>query len=229
MQRLLLALFLALCLHVLFILSNLPGNTTIPPRIMGEETIRISLTAVGNAENVINPPENEQNEKQENYSREPEISKTEEPAKVVEKTLPRQEVKEGRPVALKAHAVKKLHHTSLNSKTTEETTRNPKKDIVQSAAPVPVSVKASPLYANNPKPDYPALARRRNWQGTVLLSVFVSEKGLVDTVKLHKSSGHTLLDKSALKTVASWQFLPGMETGHPVAMEVLIPIHFKLQ
>ena len=92
----------------------------------------------------------------------------------------------------------------------------------------PVSVLATPLYAENPQPDYPALARRRNWQGTVLLAVQVSEQGIVDKVRIAKSCGHDLLDRSASKAVAGWKFQAGLKNGRPAAMEVLIPVHFKL-
>ncbi|MCK5071322.1 MAG: energy transducer TonB, partial [Desulfocapsa sp.] len=60
------------------------------------------------------------------------------------------------------------------------------------------------------------------------LSVLVSKEGKADMVRIHTSSGHALLDTSARKTVKSWRFLPGIEADQPVAMEVLVPIHFKL-
>jgi periplasmic protein TonB len=225
-QRLLLALFLALCFHGLFILTRLPGNTSTIPRLTGEETIRISLSPVVKAETTVDLPEKKPNRKQQRSGREPATSKATEPLKAMAKTPLRQELKDDPPVTLKTRAVKKIHHTPRNIKTTTNTPITHQIQIKEPAAPV--SVKASPLYAKNPKPHYPALARRRNWQGTVLLAVFVSEKGEAHRVRLHKSSGHPLLDKSALKTVASWRFQPGMKSGHPVAMEVLVPIHFKL-
>jgi periplasmic protein TonB len=227
-QRLLLALILALCLHGLLLTYSLPGITTLSPRIMGKETIRINLTSVVSSETVKDVFEDTQNKKQEKDSRKPEESSPPKPLKIVAEMAPEQELEEDSPVALKAQAVKKIQRKSLNSKTTAAPSpQKPNKKLIQSTAPV--SVKASPLYAKNPKPDYPALARRRGWDGTVILSVFISEKGAADRVRIHTSSGHSLLDKSALKTVASWKFLPGMESGHPVAMKVLIPVHFKLR
>jgi protein TonB len=50
----------------------------------------------------------------------------------------------------------------------------------------------------------------------------------VAQVRLHKSSGHALLDKSALKTVKSWRFTPGTKNGRPATMEVVVPVRFRL-
>lgn len=89
-------------------------------------------------------------------------------------------------------------------------------------------VQAKPIYHKNPKPDYPAIAKRRNWQGTTILLVNVSKQGEVKQVNIHKSSGYEMLDKSALSSVKRWHFLPGTENGSAVPMEVLVPVHYKL-
>ncbi len=88
---------------------------------------------------------------------------------------------------------------------------------------------ARPLYRFNPPPDYPALARRRAWQGVVLVRALVRADGRVATVALAKSSGHGLLDRSALAAVRGWRFVPGTRGGRPVATEVVVPIHFELK
>ncbi len=104
------------------------------------------------------------------------------------------------------------------------------KQPVNAAAPSTprAIVKAKPIYHKNPKPAYPAIAKRRNWQGTTILLVNVSKQGEVKQVSIQKSSGYDMLDKSALSSIKGWHFLPGTENGRPVPMEVLIPVHFKL-
>lgn len=92
-----------------------------------------------------------------------------------------------------------------------------------------VVVEAAPLYHKNPPPNYPSRARRRHLQGTVLLDVLVSEVGRVETVALHESSGHSLLDKAAQQAVVDWQFEPGSRNGIPVSMRVLVPVRFQLK
>lgn len=48
---------------------------------------------------------------------------------------------------------------------------------------------------------YPALARRRGWQGTVLLALTVKPSGALDRIHVARSSGYELLDRSAVDTM----------------------------
>jgi len=217
-QRLLFALILAVFLHTILVFVYFSGKTTVPPRLAGEKSITISLSTPATPEIPVKQPRKEEKKKD-----------SIKPEKV--KTVSKNVAQEIAPVTLRARATKRIRHTTSSiSKTTTALPQDsaiPEKPGLQAAAPI--SVKASPLYAENPKPEYPALARRRNWQGTVIISVSVSKKGAADRVELQKSSGYVLLDKAALQAVASWRFLPGTEAGHPVAMKVLIPVHFKMQ
>lgn len=82
---------------------------------------------------------------------------------------------------------------------------------------------------NNPKPVYPLEARQRNWQGTVVLRVSVSEDGHVLQVNLQRSSGHETLDESALAAVKDWRFVPAKRGETPEPSWVSVPIVFKLE
>ena len=88
---------------------------------------------------------------------------------------------------------------------------------------------ARPLYRQNPAPDYPRLARRRGYQGTVILAVMVEKTGRVKDVKLDKSSGHDSLDRAAKRAVKGWRFDPGRHGDDPVDMWVKVPVRFQLQ
>lgn len=88
---------------------------------------------------------------------------------------------------------------------------------------------AVPLYKVNPPPRYPALARRRGQQGTVVLSVHVDAQGRVSNLWLFESSGFRALDNAALKAVKDWLFEPGMQGGKKVAMWVRVPVRFELR
>jgi protein TonB len=88
--------------------------------------------------------------------------------------------------------------------------------------------KATPLYKVNPPPAYPRLARRRGFEGTVFIDVFINTSGEVTKLKLAKSSGHTILDKAAIKSIRIWKFTPGSQSGKPAEMWVTVPVHFKL-
>jgi protein TonB len=83
-------------------------------------------------------------------------------------------------------------------------------------------------YAFNPKPDYPRIARSRGWQGKVLLRVQVSAAGASENVTVHRSSGHEILDESAVEAVKKWKFVPAKRGDTPVASSVVVPILFSL-
>ncbi|MCP4681149.1 MAG: TonB family protein [Desulfobacterales bacterium] len=88
---------------------------------------------------------------------------------------------------------------------------------------------AGPIYRENPRPRYPESARRRGYQGTVVLEVLVDDAGKVETLRLFKSSGHNILDKAALSAVEKWRFEPGIRGSDKVKMWVRVPIRFHLE
>lgn len=88
---------------------------------------------------------------------------------------------------------------------------------------------ATPNYKKNSAPPYPLLARRRNYEGTVLLDVLVRMDGTVGQIRLARSSGHTSLDRSARKAVKQWRFHPGKRGDKAIEMWVTIPIRFQLR
>jgi len=83
-------------------------------------------------------------------------------------------------------------------------------------------------YGTNPKPKYPDIARSRGWQGKVLLRVSVSAEGRSVAVNVQRSSGHDVLDESAVAAVEKWQFIPARRGDTAVACSVIVPIIFTL-
>ena len=86
-----------------------------------------------------------------------------------------------------------------------------------------------PKYAENPKPLYPQEARKKGVQGEVVLKVEVLSSGLVGQVEVKTSSGHEILDRSALSAVKQWKFFPAKRGESAIAFWVNIPIKFQLQ
>ena len=84
-------------------------------------------------------------------------------------------------------------------------------------------------YLRNPKPPYPPLAVKMRLEGKVFLLAEVLPGGKAGRVSLETSSGHELLDQSALQTVKQWQFTPARKDGVVVAQVVRIPINFNLK
>ena len=96
------------------------------------------------------------------------------------------------------------------------------------ATPEPALVEARPLYRENPPPRYPRIARKRGYQGTVVLEVLVAREGEVEDLKIYQSSGYKALDKAALSSVRHWIFTPGRRGDVVVDMWVRVPIAFRL-
>jgi protein TonB len=86
-----------------------------------------------------------------------------------------------------------------------------------------------PKYAENPEPLYPREARKKGFQGEVVLKVEVLSNGLVGQVEVKKSSGHEILDRSALSAVKHWKFFPAKRGESTISFWVNIPIKFQLQ
>ncbi|MFZ6045393.1 energy transducer TonB [Pseudomonas sp. CR3202] len=96
-------------------------------------------------------------------------------------------------------------------------------------APAPVTPpSANAGYLKNPAPEYPALAQRRGWEGTVLLRVHVLASGLPSEVQVQKSSGRELLDEAAVRAVKRWTFVPAKQGEVARDGWVSVPIDFKL-
>jgi protein TonB len=83
-------------------------------------------------------------------------------------------------------------------------------------------------YGSNPPPKYPAIAKRRGWQGTVRLRVSVTAEGYSEAIAVQSSSGYEELDEAAIAAVEKWQFIPAKRGDTAVASSVIVPIIFKL-
>ena len=88
---------------------------------------------------------------------------------------------------------------------------------------------AVPLYLKNPPPEYPSVAKRRGYEGTVVLEVFVDREGRVMDLSLFQSSGHNVLDRAAMKAVKGWLFEPARRGQEAVDMWVKVPLTFRLK
>jgi len=88
---------------------------------------------------------------------------------------------------------------------------------------------AVPLYKVNPLPKYPRLARKRGYQGTVVLNVLVNQNGRVGDLRLFTSSGYSILDRKAIESVKVWLFEPGMKGDKKLDMWVRVPVRFQLK
>jgi len=77
------------------------------------------------------------------------------------------------------------------------------------------------------EPEYSEEARKAKWQGTVVLSLVVDEKGHPQQIKVAKALGLGL-DQKAIEAVEQWRFEPGKKDGKGVAVYATVEVNFQL-
>ena len=102
----------------------------------------------------------------------------------------------------------------------------------QSSNSIPGNSKSSAKYKigtiQNPHPEYPMIARKKGWQGRLLLNVHVSKDGNVININVVKTSGFEILDKISVKTIRDWKFIPARIGKKKIEDNLNIPVSFKL-
>ncbi len=94
-------------------------------------------------------------------------------------------------------------------------------------APPPPSPLVRPVPSeDNRQPRYPRLAKRRGWDGVVVLAVHVAADGSVSDVEIAESSGHESLDEAARKAALEWTYTPAHRGDERVALVVRQSIRF---
>lgn len=76
---------------------------------------------------------------------------------------------------------------------------------------------------------YPEQARRRGWEGTVLLRVQLDANGIVQGVTILQSSGYSVLDQAAASQISRWRFKPSLHNGTPQPSTLRVPVKFRLE
>jgi TonB family protein len=76
-------------------------------------------------------------------------------------------------------------------------------------------VRIDPKYKKDtvtaPDPEYPLKAQHLGYQGQGIYRLMINEKtGVVDEVKVMKSTHHRELDANAVMTLFNWKFRPGI-------------------
>ena len=77
--------------------------------------------------------------------------------------------------------------------------------------------------------EYPPLLRDAGVGGKVEVWVRISERGAVEDVQIHQSSGHPALDEAAIKVGQVMEFTPAMNRDKQVPVWVSIPITFQVR
>ena len=122
-------------------------------------------------------------------------------------------------------------------------------------APAPVAVQPTPAVAPQPKAidenrertlrdqyqqiisarikqfeEYPAVAKRRRWEGTTVVQLRLSPEGKVTDISVVGKCGHEILDEAAVNMIRKALPLPAPPEGlRGRDQTVLVPIKFKLE
>jgi TonB family protein len=86
---------------------------------------------------------------------------------------------------------------------------------------------SAPVAIYKVEPEYSEEARKAKFQGTVVLSIVIDEKGLPTNFKVVRPLGLGL-DEKAIEAVQKWRFLPGKKDGHAVAVLATVEVNFRL-
>ena len=77
--------------------------------------------------------------------------------------------------------------------------------------------------------SYPVVARRRGWQGEVMVTFDINVTGQLNNVRLARSSGYSVLDHSAVTAINKLQQISLPDTlGQLQAMELQLPVRYQL-
>ncbi len=251
-MRLLISFSLALVGHFYLLQFHLVADEPLPPELISDDSVSVTLNQYLQP-TVPKPkslPEIEPNQQKQNL--EPPPERPDQPALNTVASVSRPAPEKPKRIEIRKESRKIKKKVVSQPKEVQVTASKPSQDekldhaYVQAEVksqskpqPVPTTpvvenksvsvIKAQPLYQYNPKPKYPKIARKRGWEGTVMLRVGVDEKGGVLSVQLEKSCGYSILDKSALEAVKTWGFIAGTIAGKPTLSTVIVPVHFRLR
>ena len=106
------------------------------------------------------------------------------------------------------------------------------KSVARSVAPKPKKLpgdRETPVLSQSVVPVYPKTALNNDWQGKVVLNVFVSKEGLPKSMKVQKSSGHAILDQAFIRTVKQYyRFEPKRQYGQNMEGYHVVSYTFSL-
>ncbi len=84
-----------------------------------------------------------------------------------------------------------------------------------------------PVATKEVSPEYPRRARELKIEGTVVVEMYLNERGKVDSVRI--ISGNPLLHEVTKKAAVQWEFTPAMQNDRPVRLKVAVPFSFEIE
>ena len=79
------------------------------------------------------------------------------------------------------------------------------------------------------RPKYPEIAQEAGIEGTVVVQVFVDDKGRVKETNILKGIPNTGLDEAAADAIRNVRFRPAKQRERAVGVWISIPVNFRLK
>lgn len=92
-----------------------------------------------------------------------------------------------------------------------------------------VDIETSPVLIKTASPPYPLEAKVKNIEGEVVVGMYITEKGDVDSVQIVKSSGSQILDSATQSYAKNLKFIPAKRNGKPRSISVLLTFCYNLE
>jgi periplasmic protein TonB len=86
---------------------------------------------------------------------------------------------------------------------------------------------SAPQVIHSVEPEFTEEARRANYQGGVSIKLIVDSQGNPQDIVVIRHLGKGL-DEKALEAVQQYKFKPAMYEGHPVSVQIVIDVEFRL-
>jgi periplasmic protein TonB len=86
---------------------------------------------------------------------------------------------------------------------------------------------SAPVLVHSAEPEFTEGARQQNYQGTVSIQLIVDAQGYPQDVHVIRHLGMGL-DEKAVEAVRQYRFRPAVYQGHPVAVQMIVEVDFRL-
>ena len=75
---------------------------------------------------------------------------------------------------------------------------------------------------------YPAIARRKGWQGVVKLELHIEPNGQISGLHIDETSGYSVLDKAALQSLQLANVPDAAQWLQGETIDIVVPVEYKL-
>lgn len=86
---------------------------------------------------------------------------------------------------------------------------------------------SAPQVIHSVQPQFTSEARRSNYQGVVAVQLIVDSQGFPQDARVVRHLGMGL-DEEAIQAVKQYKFKPAMYEGHPVSVQMIVDVDFRL-